>query len=175
MTTMNEVINTTKMTHFILDYQKYSKQQWNVTHQQKHFKINVDNVDTYAENWSWDQRQDFKKWLNHDSVKNKYAVPYGLGSNILLWPNIDAVMDSKNSKFDKGNNVSLNKYINNRKKHDYFDTKLSLDTKDVIHFPSCVDDNMSKYRYLGQIATSIAFDDYKLELKFKVRVYIFLY
>eukprot|EP01083_Nonionella_stella_P064766 169108_1 len=125
-----------------------------------------------TENWKWHTRQDFKKWQNDRSINESFAVPYGINHNVLLWPSYEDVEKSNTSKFSVNSKyyqkeVSLDRYIGHRKKREYFDKELGLHKKEYIHFPSCVDGEMVNYRYLGQVATAIAFADFELELKYK--------
>ena len=66
----------------------------------KQFHIDYNN-NKITEKWVWKTRQDFKKWLNHRSINNSFAVPYGINHNALQWPSINEVKNSKNSKFTK--------------------------------------------------------------------------
>ena len=88
-----------------------------------------------------------------------------------MWPSRKDVVDSKKSKFalkSYGEETpTLDEYVSHRQRREYFGGDLKLDNREYIHFPSCVDGEMHNYRYLGQVATAIAFADYELELKYK--------
>ena len=100
------------------------------------------------------------KWLNDKATELNVNLPWGQLNNILYWPNIKSV-ESKNSK------IINNEWIDNRNKREY--TSFLKKSK-FIHFPSCakgIPGQDHDFRYLGQIARSIAFDTKEKDKKYK--------
>eukprot|EP01084_Bolivina_argentea_P218126 370215_1 len=107
-----------------------------------------------------DKASSYQKWLNKKATAMNVNLPWGQLANVLYWPSIKDV-ESKNSA------VIDSAWVDNRKKREY---TAFLSAATFIHFPSCAqgapgDDH--EYRFLGQIARSIAFDTKAKDVAFK--------
>jgi len=103
---------------------------------------------------------EYKKWLNNKATELNVNLPWGQLGNYLAWPSLKDVENNNKAVIDDA-------WIDDRKPRQYTDF---LRNAKFIHFPSCnkgeldVDDN---YRYLGQIARSVAFHSREKDLEFK--------
>ena len=178
---LGEVINLMNLTDFL-----YKVQDDKELDLPKEYHINYDKKEI-SEEWERRRRLYFMRWQDDRSLDLSFAVPYGPVYNVLLWPSIKEVQESKFSKFGKQGEPILDAFIKDRTKREYFGGDLKLDKKAYIHFPSCVDIRdfeASNYRYIGmfhsfiyefdsirifpgQVATAIGFADYELEMKYK--------
>jgi len=82
-------------------------------------------------------------------------------ANLLYWPSIQSVETKNSDQVDQ-------QFVDNRKKREYTSF---LQAAKFIHFPSCEKgvpgSNVHDFRYLGQIARSIAFDTKEQDRKYK--------
>ena len=105
-------------------------------------------------------RDEYIDWLTNKAKELHANLPWGQLKNVLMWPSIKDVESSQNPRID-------GMFIDNRKKCEYTS---ELQSALFIHFPACKFRNPSTdgdYRYLGQIARSIAFSDDKMDRKYK--------
>merc|ERR1712228_273823 len=87
-------------------------------------------------------------------------LPWGQLSNLLYWPSVSEVESKNSDQIDRA-------FVDNRAKREY---TAHLAKAPFIHFPSCRKGNPSgdhQYRYLGQIARSIAFDTREQDIEYK--------
>ena len=112
----------------------------------REFEGNVVNVDR-------SKRSRYIKWLNEKASTMGVELPWGQLNAVLIWPSINDFKDDNkrtNPRIDEA-------FIDNRKLVEYTNY---LSNQPLIHFPSCAHSGGSQdlyYRYLGQIARSIAF------------------
>jgi len=92
---------------------------------------------------AWRLRHDYEKYIQQKSVDEGFGLPWSAGRKIVLWPSIDAVKKSA-TRATGGKPV------------EYTD---ELKARRVVSFPSCVETKTGQWRYLGQVARYVFFDD----------------
>ena len=106
----------------------------------------------------------FTSWLTDKAIEMNSILPWGQLPTYLAWPNEESVKQGNSKMIDEA-------WIDNRKVKTYTN---HLKQQPFIHFPSCKGsrlgesrDGLSEYRYLGQIARSVAFDSVDGDKQFK--------
>jgi len=104
--------------------------------------------------------REYTTWLNKKATELNVNLPWGQLANALYWPDIESVESKNSAQIDRA-------WLDNRKKREYTSF---LKAAKFIHFPSCAKGQPGHdhdYRYLGQIARSIAFDSREMDRKYK--------
>merc|ERR1719499_983820 len=91
---------------------------------------------------------DYKKTLSNRAVKEKWGLGWGIGGHVLYWPDQKSVEEK------------------NRPDRNLVQGRQGVEYKPVEHlttvyFPACLNDDSqsSTWRYLGQVANFVFFDD----------------
>lgn len=105
----------------------------------------------------------FTKWLTDKATEMNVILPWAQLNNYIAWPSVESVTLKNAAQINDD-------WIDGRAAKTYTSF---LQQQPFIHFPSChknlpnEDPEMSNYRYLGQIARSVAFDEVEMDRKFK--------
>jgi len=92
---------------------------------------------------AWRLRHDYEKYIKQKSVDEGFGLPWSLGRYVVAWPSINAVKSS-DTKMYGGRPVEYTSELQARR---------------VLSFPSCVETPQGQWRYLGQVARYVFFDD----------------
>eukprot|EP01083_Nonionella_stella_P083407 230633_1 len=107
--------------------------------------------------------QQFTQWMTKKATELNVLLPWGQLGNVLYWPSIEEVQQQNSAVINA-------QWVDSRTAREY---TAFLKEQPFIHFPSCqkglpgASQYGNNYRYLGQIARSIAFNSVEMDKKYK--------